>query len=293
MLAGVSLGIVSGTSLTVNGLAPATTYSLSVRAGDAAGNWSALTAPLNVTTAADTSSPSAPGSLRASNVTASLVALEWSPSTDNVGVKGYEVKQGETSLGWAPGNYMTITGLSASVPYTFGVRAWDMADNCSAWSSIVVTTATNGADTLLGSTVFSSLGQATQTYTVPGNADYVVIKAWGAGGGGGSAANLVGGNGTYTSATYLATPGDTFSISVGNGGIGRLMQGNSLGLGGWPGGSSSATGGGGGGFSKIETPYGSVWAEGGAGGGSGGGAGGSVGKSGRGHGITLMGSRLR
>ena len=46
-----SLGTTSGTSFNVANLAAATTYAMRVRARDAAGNWSAQSAALNVTTA--------------------------------------------------------------------------------------------------------------------------------------------------------------------------------------------------------------------------------------------------
>jgi glucuronoarabinoxylan endo-1,4-beta-xylanase len=51
---GTSLGTAAGTSFNVTGLAPATTYAVRVRARDAAGNWSAQSAALNVTTAGAT-----------------------------------------------------------------------------------------------------------------------------------------------------------------------------------------------------------------------------------------------
>ena len=47
---GVSISTPSGTSTSVSGLAASTTYSLTVRARDAAGNWSALSPALSVTT---------------------------------------------------------------------------------------------------------------------------------------------------------------------------------------------------------------------------------------------------
>jgi glucuronoarabinoxylan endo-1,4-beta-xylanase len=51
---GASLGTTTGTSFNVSGLAAATTYAMRVRARDAAGNWSAQSAPINVTTAGST-----------------------------------------------------------------------------------------------------------------------------------------------------------------------------------------------------------------------------------------------
>ena len=50
---GVSLGTVPGTSMTVSGVSPSTTYSMEVRARDAVGNWSGRSSPsLSVTTLA-------------------------------------------------------------------------------------------------------------------------------------------------------------------------------------------------------------------------------------------------
>jgi glucuronoarabinoxylan endo-1,4-beta-xylanase len=49
---GTSLGVTAGTSFNVTSLAPATTYAMRVRARDAAGNWSAQSTALSVTTAA-------------------------------------------------------------------------------------------------------------------------------------------------------------------------------------------------------------------------------------------------
>ena len=48
---GTSIGTATGTSFNVTGLAPATAYAMRVRARDAAGNWSAQSATLTVTTA--------------------------------------------------------------------------------------------------------------------------------------------------------------------------------------------------------------------------------------------------
>lgn len=48
---GTSLGTTASTSLNVTGLAPASSHAMRVRARDAAGNWSAQSAALNVTTA--------------------------------------------------------------------------------------------------------------------------------------------------------------------------------------------------------------------------------------------------
>ena len=96
---------------------------------------------------ADTQAPTAPTSLAASNVTQTTATLSWNASTDNVGVTGYEVFQGSSSLGTVTGTSTNITGLTASTTYSFRVRAFDAAGNNSAYSNTVsVTTQSDTVD---------------------------------------------------------------------------------------------------------------------------------------------------
>ncbi|RJX39979.1 chitinase [Paenibacillus pinisoli] len=134
---------VAGTSYTATALTAGTAYTYTVKARDAAGNVSAASLPLVVTTLAvtpDTTAPSAPANLTASNVTSSSVSLEWAASTDDVGVTGYTVNYGSTSVS-VSGTSTTIAGLASGTSYTFVVTAKDAAGNVSAASnSVVVTT---------------------------------------------------------------------------------------------------------------------------------------------------------
>lgn len=93
---------------------------------------------------ADTTAPTAPTSLAASSVTQTSLTLNWSASTDNVGVTGYDVYQGATNVGSVTGTTTNVTGLTAATTYTFSVRAKDAAGNVSASSSTInVTTLSN------------------------------------------------------------------------------------------------------------------------------------------------------
>ena len=92
----------------------------------------------------DTQAPTAPGSLTASNVAQTTLTLNWTASTDNVGVTGYDVYQGSTKISTVTSTTTNVTGLTASTPYTFSVKAFDAAGNVSASSNTVnVTTADN------------------------------------------------------------------------------------------------------------------------------------------------------
>nr|WP_202425642.1 fibronectin type III domain-containing protein [Streptomyces sp. HUCO-GS316] len=150
---GTKASTVSGTSATVSGLAASTSYSFTVRARDAAGNVSAASNSLPVTTSAgsggtDAQAPSAPNGLYSPSKTSSSVSLAWNASSDNVGVTGYDVYRGTTKVSTVTGTSATVSGLSASTGYSFTVKARDAAGNVSASSnSVSVTTDAAGGGT--------------------------------------------------------------------------------------------------------------------------------------------------
>ncbi|XRE43268.1 hypothetical protein ACIVBQ_001472 [Tenacibaculum discolor] len=92
--------------------------------------------------AADTEAPSAPTSLAASSITATTLTLNWTASTDNVAVTGYDVYQGATKIGSSTTTSYNVTGLTASTAYTFTVKAKDAAGNISAVSNTANATTT-------------------------------------------------------------------------------------------------------------------------------------------------------
>jgi fibronectin type 3 domain-containing protein/mono/diheme cytochrome c family protein len=114
-------------------------YTYSVKAYDAAGNLSGLSALRSVR---PNQAPSTP-----SNLTASLSngdpRLAWTASTDNVKVTGYIIYRSTSS--WSTGseiartsstNY-TDTSARAGTRYTYNVRAYDAVGNNSGRSSLV------------------------------------------------------------------------------------------------------------------------------------------------------------
>ncbi|WP_375540964.1 glycosyl hydrolase family 18 protein [Paenibacillus tyrfis] len=87
----------------------------------------------------DTQAPTVPGNLRSTGKTSSSISLTWDASTDNVGVTGYIVSYGATTLN-VSGTFVTVNGLRANTSYTFTVKATDAAGNVSPGASIQVTT---------------------------------------------------------------------------------------------------------------------------------------------------------
>jgi hypothetical protein len=93
-----------------------------------------------VTAGSDTQAPSTPSNVQASSITQTTATVSWNASTDNVGVTGYEVFQGSTSLGTVTGTSANLTGLTANTSYTISVRAQDAAGNISNAGTVTFTT---------------------------------------------------------------------------------------------------------------------------------------------------------
>jgi thermitase len=89
----------------------------------------------------DTSAPTTPMNLVASNISATQVTLSWNPSSDNVLVSGYDVYRNGAKLATVSGSAYTNTGLTGDTTYVYAVVARDVAGNASAQSaSVSVTT---------------------------------------------------------------------------------------------------------------------------------------------------------
>jgi parallel beta-helix repeat protein len=147
---GSTLATVSAATLTYTDgtVAPATGYSYSVDAYDGAGNHSAMSSPISVTTpapAGDTTPPAAPAGLSASAPGPTQVNLAWNASTDNVGVSGYTLYRDGSTLATVSAATLTYSDntVAPGTSYTYSVDAFDAAGNHSAPSaSAAVTTAT-------------------------------------------------------------------------------------------------------------------------------------------------------
>ncbi|PGC51555.1 chitin-binding protein [Bacillus toyonensis] len=88
----------------------------------------------------DTESPTQPQGLYASNVASDSVELKWNPSTDNVGVKGYQVLRDGQLIQTVQGTMFTDQNLTANKEYKYTVKAVDAAGNISAQSNILTVT---------------------------------------------------------------------------------------------------------------------------------------------------------
>lgn len=138
--------LVTGTTYSDTGLSASTQYCYTVSAGDAKGNWSALSSQSCATTlgsgaSGDTQAPSVPVGATASAVSSSQVNISWIASTDNVGVSAYRIyRNGSPLPTTVTATTYSDTGLSASTPYCYTISACDAAGNWSAQCAQVCVT---------------------------------------------------------------------------------------------------------------------------------------------------------
>jgi chitodextrinase len=134
---GAYLATTAATSYSDVTASPATSYSYQVRALDAAGNRSNFSNPATITTPTppDTEPPTAPSGLDATAPDPTRVDLDWSGSTDNVGVTGYEVFRDGAYLATASGTRYSDISVTPATAYTYEVRALDAAENRSDFSN--------------------------------------------------------------------------------------------------------------------------------------------------------------
>ena len=102
---------------------------------------------------ADKTLPTSPASLAVTNITLTSVSLSWTPSTDNVAVAKYQVRE-QYKYGWrnsqtgyrvikdnVTGTSTTVSGLVSGKAYNLVVTAVDAASNVSLNSNLVNTRA--------------------------------------------------------------------------------------------------------------------------------------------------------
>lgn len=128
--------------------------------------------------APDTHTPTVPTGLAGKATSATSVGLTWKPSTDNVGVAGYDIYRNGALLGTSPTTNYTDYTAAASNTYQYSVAAYDAADNTSGPSTAVpVTTPAGpppGAPALVQS-ASSSTGVVSLAAT--GTGDLLVLSA--------------------------------------------------------------------------------------------------------------------
>ena len=172
-----AVGTATKPAATVSGLACGKRYTLGVDAYDAAGNRSTKVTLTARTTACgstppppptgDTQPPTAPTGLTVASTSQTDVLVNWSPSTDDVGVAGYGLYRSGSSVGSTAATTFDFGGLACGSSYTLSVDAYDAAGNRSAKTSLSATT--SPCATVFGSVFVSTAGSDSNpcTQTAP------------------------------------------------------------------------------------------------------------------------------
>ncbi|MFB7048861.1 fibronectin type III domain-containing protein [Streptomyces microflavus] len=159
----------------VNGLTASTGYTFSVRSKDAAGNRSAPSEAIPVTTQAtppkDDTAPTVPAELTGAADGSRAATLTWGASKDDVGVTSYDIYQEGSRIHSVPSSETTakLAGLRPGTVYTFTVRARDASDKSSPDSNALdlTTESAPGAPTSTAPTgLRSEIGKEGAEFTV-------------------------------------------------------------------------------------------------------------------------------
>lgn len=163
---------------TIYGLLPTTSYTVSVKARDGAGNVSASSNALTFSTeTADGLAPSAPGTPTVSQLTHTSALLTWAASCDEDDtVAAYDVYQAGTKVLTLGGGTTsaTVIDLAPGTATSFTVKARDSEDNVSAASGAVSVTPT----ALPGGQAIANPAGIYAATTVTYSADYVLPFAF-------------------------------------------------------------------------------------------------------------------
>jgi YD repeat-containing protein len=123
----------------------------------------------------DLRAPSVPGSLIASPSSSTQINLDWTVSTDNIGVSGYRVERCQggggcsnfVELATVSTNSYNDTGLTAGTSYIYRVRTTDAVGNMSSYSNLAAAS-TPSAQLFTLTLTRSGTGAGTVTSTPAG-----------------------------------------------------------------------------------------------------------------------------
>ncbi len=135
-------GLISGTSTTDVG----SPFTVNMTATNLAGTGS-KTLTITISPAGDTAKPPAPGGLHVDSVTTNIINLSWNTSVDTPvaghltsGVIGYRLLRNGVQIADQTGLSFSDTGRTPNTPYTYTVKAYDLAGNVSDPSTSVTGT---------------------------------------------------------------------------------------------------------------------------------------------------------
>jgi hypothetical protein len=172
-------------SITITDLPARSTWTLHVRAFDAANNFSPFSGNVTASTLppADQVPPTAPGKPVASNITPTGLTLSWTPSTDNVGVTRYAVYTSTdpilSSVGQTNGaTTVTVQSLAPGATYAFVVAAFDAANNRSPFSEPTTVTLPQSVGCVVAYRIVNQWSGGFQADVTVRNGEAAAVNGW-------------------------------------------------------------------------------------------------------------------
>lgn len=140
--------------------------------------WSIHNLSLFGNLAPDTSPPTTPANSAAPFVTDDEIRLSWDAASDNVGIWGYDVYDGNRFAGFTKSTSLQLKGLTSLTTYAFTIKAKDLAGNESALSP-ALPVKTKGA---LARSVWKASASASGSGSAPAQAiDASMTTRWASG----------------------------------------------------------------------------------------------------------------
>jgi chitodextrinase len=182
-LGGKRIARTTSLSYQVASLNCSTAYTISVDSYTSSGrrsgqiSVSATTGPCT-----DTQAPTTPSGLAATSVGATSATIGWNPSSDNVGVAGYDVYVGGHRVGTTAATGYQLSGFACGTSSAVAVDAYDAAGNHSGQTSITVTTTAcpdTQAPSVPTSVAVSGVGATSATLGWNPSSDNVGVAGYG------------------------------------------------------------------------------------------------------------------
>jgi endonuclease I/chitodextrinase len=128
----------------ITGLTPNTSYAIQVEARDLINNRSEKSTVITPSTTSDTTDPSIPQNITATNISGTAFKINWDQATDDTAVSEYNVfVDGNFEANTSELNY-TLSGLTVTTTYQVKISAKDATGNESAQSEPLPVTTTDG-----------------------------------------------------------------------------------------------------------------------------------------------------
>lgn len=142
---GVAIGRTSATTLTDRAVSPETTYTYTVRAYDRAGQLSAHSTPVEVTTPDGPAALAPPSNVHSMGATTSTIDLMWGAAQGGTGDVSYEISRATlgsdfVTVGDTTSTRFTDTGLAPGTTYQYVITARDASGATANSASVQIAT---------------------------------------------------------------------------------------------------------------------------------------------------------